>query len=151
MRAEANKPLGRQMADAMTKAIQPVKVSIKAEAEKVMPHGGGYRHAFTASLRFRTSRRVSGQRATVILLTYADGKGERRDIRSLEKGNLRHPVFGRHRHVKFGVKAGSRLANPWSVTKIRAGFHRRGTDHAIDHAKKELVKVIDDYARRLVK
>jgi hypothetical protein len=146
MRVEGRKNLAREMGTALSKAADPVKLSIRAEAEAVMPKSGGYSSLFSKSLRFRLERRNGAQQATAQLITYADGAGERRDIGSLERGRLRHPVYGRGRRLK----SGSHKANPWAVTSIRAGFHKRGTAHAMDEAQKQLGKVITDYAERLV-
>src|SRR3954465_4734889 len=146
MRAEGRKDLSRSMGQAMSKAADPVKIRIREEAEHPMPKGGGYSGLFSKSLRFRTEKRQGGQSATVRLVTYADGTKERRDIRALEGGRLRHPVWGRSRP---GARKGERIPNPWAVTSIRPGFHRRGTEHAMDEAQKQLAAVVDDYARRL--
>lgn len=136
--AEGRTNLARQMGNALSKAADPVKVSIRAEAERTMPKHGGYSGLFTKSLKFRLERRNGVQQATAQLITYADGKGQRRDIGALNRGVLRHPVFGRRR-------------SPWKVTSIRAGFHKRGTDHAIEEAQKQLGKVVDDFVDRLGK
>jgi len=146
MRAEGRKDLSRTMGAALSKAADPVKLSIRTEAEQTMPKSGGYSGLFSKSLRFRLDRRNGSQQARAQLITYADGTSERRDIGSLERGRLRHPVYGRGRRLK----SGSHKANPWAVTSIRPGFHKRGTAHAMDEAQKQLGKVITDYAERLV-
>lgn len=151
MRAEGRKDLSRTMGRALSQAADPLKATIRTEAEAVMPKRGGYEAVFSKSLRFRLDRRNGSQSATVQLITYAEGAGQRRDIRALERGNLRHPVFGRSHRLKKGVRAGNLRANPWAVTSIRPGFHKRGTAHAMEQAQKQLTKVISDYADRLVK
>lgn len=151
IRSEGRKPLGREMATALSKALEPVKISIAKEADQVMPNRGGYNAVFSSSLRHRTSRRASGNQASVILTTYADGKKDRRDIGSLNQGNLRHPVFGRSRKIRRGNRTGTAQANPWAVTSIRPGFYNRGTDNAMDESEKQVLVVIDDLVRRLAK
>jgi hypothetical protein len=150
MRAEGRKDLSKSMSKALGQAVEPVKREIRQEAEKAMPSGGGYRSLLTQSLRWRMSRRNAGQQAQVILATYADGTSERRDIRALERGTLRHPVWGRSRKIKVGVRAGTIIGNPWAVTTIRSGFHERGTANAMDAAEQALAEVIEDYASRLI-
>lgn len=151
MRAEGKKDLSRAMGKALGDAVEPVKREIRIEADKVMPSEGGYRSLLSKSLRFRMSRRSEGQRAHVILATYADGTSERRDIRALERGTLRHPVHGRSRKIKVGVRAGTIIPNPWAVTTIRSGFHERGTANAMDAAVDALDGVAQDYAERLIR
>lgn len=146
---EGRKDLSKEMSRALGKATEPVKAEIKDEANRVMPSEGGYRSLLTKSLRWRMSRRSAGQRAQVILTTYADGTSQRRDIVALERGILRHPVWGRSRRIKVGNRAGTIIGNPWSVTTIRSGFHERGTANAMDAAQAALVEVVEDFAGRL--
>lgn len=134
IRAEGRKDLSREMGLALTRAVEPVKVSIEREAAAVMP--SGYVDLLTGSMRHRISRRNGGQSAQVVLRTYADGKKERRDVGSLNKGVLRHPLWGRKK--------------TWYVTTIRAGFHDRGTEQAMDSAAEALGEVVDDFAARLI-
>lgn len=135
LRTEGRKDLSRQMDKALEKALVPVQKSIKLESAQTMPKSGGYAGEMSRSLRFRSQKRTGGNSASYSLVTYADGKAERRDIRALEAGNLRHPVFGNR--------------NVWALTKIRAGFHKRGTDNAADEAVKQLAAVVEDFAHRL--
>lgn len=123
------------MGDALERATIPMQDAIKASAAATMP--SGYGPVFTASLRHRRTRRTSGQRAQVILKTFADGQEQRREIRHLEAGALRHPLYGKR-------------GGAWYVTSIRPGFHKRGTDGAADAVTTEIVKVVEDFAKRLI-
>lgn len=147
MRAEGRKDLSRQMSEALTQAADPLKDKIRGEAGQVMPRTGGYQAAFDKSLRFRVGRTGQSATADVKLTTYADGSSERRDIRALNKGNLRHPIFGRSRP---GKRKGERHSNPWGLTSIHAGFWDRGVSGAMASAEKQMQDVVDDYAHRLV-
>lgn len=147
MRTEGSKDLSKAMSRALSKATDPLRESIRASALETMPHEMGYAAVFDKSLRFRLQQRGGGQSATVTLVTYADGTSERRDIKRLEAGTLRHPVFGRS---SAGNRKGERRAHPWAVTSIRAGFHKRGTASGMDHAEKAMSEVVQDYAQRLI-
>lgn len=147
--AEGNKGLGREMGKALKGASTPVQRSIREEYGE-LPHRGGYAATFTKSLRFRTALRAQARAASFRLTTFADGTGERRDIKKLEDGILRHPVYGRRRKRTAGNRAGNVLANPWSITKVRGDFHKRGTDHALDDSQRQLAKVLDTYAHKLI-
>jgi len=149
IRAQGDKGLGREMGEGLRKAAAPVETSIRTEFGK-LPSRGGYSALFSKSLRFRTSLRTAGRQASFRLLTFADGTHERRDIKALEGGRLRHPVYGRSSRVKKGVRAGTIIPHAWSVTTVKGGFHRRGTDHAADAAEREMSKVLDDFASRLI-
>lgn len=147
IRATGDKGLGREMGRALVATTKPLQREIAAEADRVMPQRGGYQELLSRSLRHKTSQRTGGRTASIRLITYADGTGERRDVESLEAGTLRHPVFGRSRTVR----GRGRVPNPWTVTKIKAGFHERGTQNAGDEAEKRLLGVLDDFAARLAK
>lgn len=127
--------LGREMARALTKAVDPISMAINEEATKVAP--SGYVEALTRSLKHRRSVRSSSRQASVRLTTQARGQQDLRDLPSLNAGRLRHPVFGRRR-------------SPWAVTAIPSGFYDRGTKKAADAAEKQLQVVIDDFTQRLI-
>lgn len=146
IRATGDKGLGREMSRALAKTTTPLQREIDAEAARVMPVRGGYQAVLSKSLHHKTSQRTGSRSATIRLVTYADGTGERRDVESLEKGALRHPVYGRSRNTRRG-----RVPSPWAVTKVRSGFHQRGTQKAGDEAVKQLGAVLDDFAARLTK
>jgi len=146
VKATGDKGLGKEMSAALRKATKPIEAAIRSEAEAVMPSQGGYRGVLSKSLKVRVSQRIGSRRAALELKTFATGTKERRDIGALNKGVLRHPVYGRSRPTRFG-----RQTNPWSVTRIRPDFHGRGTARAADDAQRELGKVMDDFAARLAK
>jgi hypothetical protein len=149
IRAEGGKDISREMATALRKATVPVQKAIREEYAD-LPSRGGYAATFSRSLKFKTSQRAGGNRAFYVLTTYADGAGQRRDIRRLEDGQLRHPIYGRSRRIKKGNRAGTAIRNPWAVTAVKGGFHRRGTARAMDSAEREMIGVLEDLASRLV-
>lgn len=146
IRTTGDKGLGREMAAGLRKTTAPVQKAIRSEYGG-LPQRGGYAGVFSKSLRFRTALRTASRQASFRLTTFADGKGERRDIDRLEKGELRHPVYGRSRDGRRG----ERLANPWAVTKVRGKFHERGTDSAADLAEKEMSIVLREFSARLIR
>jgi len=137
IRTEGRKDLSRQLDKALARTVVPVEKSIKLESAQTMPKSGGYAGEMSRSLRFKTQKRTGGNSASYSLITYADGKAERRDIRALEAGNLRHPIFGNRK--------------TWALTKIRPGFHKRGTDNAADEAAQQMDEVVREFAARLIK
>lgn len=144
IRAEGDKGLGRDLAKALGDAVEPLKKAIGQSAAVTMP--SGYAPTLTRSLRHRRTVRAAARQASVRLATFGAGEKERRDLPALEAGKLRHPVYGRSRRTKKGRKA-----NPWSVTRVRPGFHARGTEKAGDLAEEQALKVLDDFTDRLTK
>lgn len=144
VRATGDKGLGRQMGRALEKVVKPLDDAIAVSAAQTMP--SGYAPVLARSLKHRRTTRTAAREASVRLATFAPGKGDRRDLPSLERGVLRHPVFGRTRPTRKGRKG-----NPWAVTRIRPGFHQRGVETAGPAAEKALRAVLDDFAERLAK
>lgn len=144
IKATGDKGLAREMSAGLRKATLPVQASVLAEAARVLPRAGGYQETFTSSVAFRNRVRAAARQASVRMTTFADGTRERRDIRALNKGFLRHPVYGRSRNTR-----GGRVANPWAVTRIRAGFWDRATEKAEPEARQEMLQVLDDLANKL--
>ncbi len=124
-----------------------MQAAVGDEFGKVLPSRGGYQDEASRSVRFRTAVRTAGRTAAFRITTFADGKSERRDIRALDAGRLRHPVYGRSRTIP----GRGRVPNPWAVTRIEAGFFRRGTDRAAADAERQMITVLDDFASRLLK
>lgn len=146
IKASADKGLGREFAKALKSASEPIETSIR-KSYKGLPASGGYEATFSKSLRFRLAQRTAATTASLKLTTFADATKERRDIGRLEKGELRHPVFGRSR---AGKRKGERIANPWAVTRVAGLFHRRGTDSAVREVADRIDKVVAEYAHRLI-
>jgi hypothetical protein len=147
IQALGNKGLGREMSAGLRRSSRPIEKSIREEYAAGLPQRGGYAGLFSKSLRFRTGLRATARTALFRVTTFADGTHERRDIDKLERGELRHPVHGRSRVGR----SGRRTPNPWAVTTVRGGFHRRGTDSAADAAEREMDKVLREFSARLIK
>lgn len=144
IKALGDKGLGKQMSAALRQAAKPVQAAIRTEIDDVMPSRGGYRATISKTLRFRTAVKTSTRQSAFVLTTYADGTSQRRDIVALNAGRLRHPVYGRSRTTRHG-----RQPNPWSATRIRAGFFDRGTAKAAAAAEEEMGKVLDEFRDQL--
>lgn len=135
IRTSGQKDLAKELGAALDKVVPPVQAAIRESAAETMP--SGYVWALTRSLQWRNTRRAGSQRASLRLVTYADGKSEKRDIGALEDGRLRHPLYGRR-------------AATWYVTRIRPGFHKRGTDKAADQVVEQLDLVVREFTQKLI-
>lgn len=144
LRAVGDKGFAKDMATALSKAVAPIGRAIDAEAELVAP--SGYKGTLARSLKHRRSLRNTAREASVRLTTYAVGEKENRDLPAIEGGALHHPVYGRSRRTKRGRKA-----NPWAVTRVTPGFHKRGTEQAGPAAERELLAVLDRFADLITK
>lgn len=140
-RDAARKDLERELRDALGRSVKPMSGAIKTAAGRVMPTAGGYRQTLVPALKL-TPRAAS---STGIRLTVsAKGKTDLRDVRRLDRGELRHPVFGRYRRVR-----GRRLENPWATTRIRPGFVTRTFDRQAGQVIEELGAAVEAVADKL--
>ncbi len=102
--AGAPKELQANVRKRMRGALNPLKQEIPAAALARLPHSGGYAallsKATKVEIRITTARSVKAD-----VKVSASGKREGRDVPAVNRGVLRHPVFGdRSRWVRQAVK-----------------------------------------------
>ncbi|HEX6970011.1 MAG TPA: hypothetical protein VF174_14550, partial [Micromonosporaceae bacterium] len=121
----ADKALMKELRASVVRAAKPLEDAIVDNARSYMP--SGYGPVLARFLRNRITQRAGSSGFVVTMTTIATGKSERRAIKALDEGNLRHPVFGRTRYRKYrdGKRIpgrGQPIPNPWVRQSVRAGF-----------------------------
>jgi hypothetical protein len=116
----------------------PPKVEklVRAAVLERMPHRGGYAATLERSLRFRSSVQV---RRGLTMTVWGEGKRQRRDLPERNTGLLRHPVFGRARMTRHGLKD-----NPWKVQRVRRGAVSDPFDEGARLAAAAVESALDD-------
>lgn len=132
----ASGDLPKEMRKGISKIGPPAKKAVKASAAKRMPKKGGYAAVVEKTLRVRVKQDHGFTTAGVTIVTYANGKAQRRDVPALNRGILRHPVYG-HRRRK------------WVAQKIRSGFWDEAMDETSDAAEAQFAAVLDETAKKL--
>lgn len=127
--------LGKQMAKALRAASAPLRKEIPVEAAKLMP--SGYAPVLSRSLRFRQQIKETRWTAQVTLRVHGQGRQERRDVPALNRGKLKHPLFG-NRHY-------------WLEQKVRRGFVDRPVDRLGPEIGRQMDAVVDYIADQLSK
>jgi hypothetical protein len=134
LRKAAARDLTRELRKGQRKAFQPLQKEIKAEA-LTLPKRGGYNQIMSKAVRV-TITTGTGPKALTARV-YARGKVETRDVRQVNDGILRHPLFGH------------RLR--WYTTRVRKGLVDRPFNRLADQVLKESAdaaqRVIDSIAR----
>lgn len=125
--------LGKQMSKALRNAAKPLQPAVRAEAVVAMP--SGYGPALSRSLRFRTAVKETRETASVVVRVYGDGRRSRRDVPSLNRGRLRHPLYGNR--------------NRWFDQRVRPGFVDRPADRLLPDAARQMQHVIDYVAEQI--
>lgn len=127
----APKELKADLRKRLRMALEPLKKDVPAEALALMPHRGGYApllaKATKVEIRIYTT---SDPKATVRVS--ASGKGEERDVKALNAGTLRHPLFG-HRAW-------------WYEQRVRPGFVDVPIKQAQGRVQDAAESAVDDIA-----
>lgn len=136
--------LKADLLDGTRRAVAPLKADLKAEALVKMPKRGGYAALLARSMRV-TTRVTGGAKVRAVVDVTAKGKGEVRDLAARNRGELRHPVFGRYRMTKHGP-----MKNPWHLQRVRPGVVDRPVDRlrdrVVDNARDAADKFADTIA-----
>lgn len=123
--AGSDKQLQTALAKNTREAVAPIKREIPAEAQVRMPT----RYGTVLAKAVKVSARVTaGTTIKAVVKIAAKGKKEPRDIKALDKGVLRHPLFGNRKH--------------WYADAVRAGF----VSDPIEWTRKRVVKGAQDAA-----
>ena len=126
--------LRRELTAATRIAFRPLEREIRISAGRMLPKRGGYAGVMSRAVKVTTRR--SGMEFTAIV--YARGKKELRDVRRVDQGFLRHPVWG-HRKRK------------WATTGVPPGFVmipvRSVQDRLVSEGLDGLQRIIVEIAR----
>ena len=90
-----------------------LKTAAKPMEQAVLDHIGlylpsGYAPVMAAGLKVRPSQSLRGSGAGLKLSAYSKGNPRRRHIRVIDRGILRHPVYGNH--------------EAWVAQRVKPGF-----------------------------
>lgn len=120
---------GKELREALAKntrsAVSPVKREVPAEVLTRMPTGYGPVLARSTKV---TTRVTAGTAIKAMVKVVAQGVREERDIKSLDAGTLRHPLFGDRAH--------------WYRQRVRPGF----VSDPIEWTRKRVLKGAQDAA-----
>jgi hypothetical protein len=146
----AGKDVEKELVDGLDRAVKPLEPAIQANIGPTMP--AGYEETLSRSLRIRIARRASGLRIT------AEAKGRKglRDLPRMDRGALRHPVYGRmHRRVwsktkpRQRIPGGQLVANPWVSQRIKPGVVTEPFERLEPKMLDEIGKAMDRIAQKV--
>lgn len=128
----------KDLVDGIQRAAKDLEPAIQRNIPPTMPKG--YEPVLSASLRVRIARRSSGVLITV------DAKGRRglRELGTIDKGVLRHPVYGRMRRTRRGWRP-----NPWAAQAVKPKVVTEPFGKLEPKILDELGKVVDALARKV--
>lgn len=125
--------LERELGDGITRAVVPLVAAVKQSLKVYLPDR--YAEALAASL-VENAVRLAGSTPGVRLAASAKTpRGKQRDLMALNRGRLRHPLYGNRKH--------------WYDQDVKKGFWNEPLTDESDAVRKEVVKVLDNIAREL--
>lgn len=126
---DRGKGLRRELFAAINDATVLLKEELVASALDTLPHRGGIGAVIAAS-RFTTSKRLAGNKAGVSIKATNP-----HSIGTIDRGRLRHPLFGNREHwYTQAVKPGW-WSNP---TRKRGPVARRDIEKAMETVKERI-------------
>lgn len=122
--------LDKNVQKGLQKSAPKIMRKVDASIGKRLPHRGGYAETMLRSMRYEARINKKGMTFTA----WAVGKVSRRDLPAVNKGQVRHPVFGRRKAE-------------WKVTRIRPGAVSDPLRHEAPRiVAREVQKALDDTA-----
>jgi hypothetical protein len=136
LKQAGDKELRKELYSSINRAAKPMTKAVKESMPAYLPRG--YALELSKTVKISVRRRASGKNPAVYLVAKAKTPGGKdRDLASLNRGRLRHPLFGNRRH--------------WFDQKVRPDWWTDPLLQSAPQARKEIVKAIDDVAAKLAK
>lgn len=123
LRDAGRSDLLRELRQELRKPPKQLNEAVLKGIPKYMP--SGYQRTLATSLVFKTSVRTKASSAGVSV-----SMSSRRDLRALERGRLRHPVFGR-------------VDDSWVNQSIPEGFFSKPASTVFARIQADVIEVID--------
>jgi hypothetical protein len=129
LKALNDKDLQKELSRGVAKAMRPAAKEVKASVPEYMP--SGYAPTLTKALSLRTSNLASGLRITGT----AKGNPRPRKVGDLNKGRLRHPLWGNRER--------------WYTQTVRPRFFDEPLERQGTAVRTELDKVLAGVAAKI--
>lgn len=141
LRRAGDRELQRELGRGLDQAVAVVRREVAAAAPRALPDR--YAAVLVPSLDVRGRRSQLKLRIQVS----ARGRSDDRDLPRIERGELRHPVYGRYRRGR----GGRTTVNPWATTTVQRHWVARSFDRVADDITHHLAAAVDAVAARLGK
>lgn len=130
LKESGDKGLRKELLRGINRSLKPAKAKVKEAARRDLPRGGGL-NVFVASARIGSRTRVAGRNPAVFLT----GRKSGHDLRAIDRGRVRHPVFG-NREV-------------WVNQEVKPGWWSQTLAGEVPAIRRGVIDTLDDVARRL--
>lgn len=129
----------------LSRAVKPLREIAKRTPHLVpgLPKRGGLADTVAKGLRGRggikSRRALSGRNVGITISASSSGH----DVNAMERGRLRHPVFGRQRTV------GGKVRGLWVNQQVTPGFWSKPMTEAAPQAREDITREIDSAFKRI--
>lgn len=138
LREAGDRDLQRELYRGINRATKPLVGNIRQSALDVLPRSGGLA-AHISTSRISTQRRTGANSVGIKVVTRPPKKGgsmgRGHDIAAMNRGRLRHPLFGNRRH--------------WYTQTIAAGWWSIPTDRMSPQVRGQLLIAMENVKRKI--
>lgn len=135
LKQAGDKDLRKELYRGITRAVKPLTKDVKDSTTKFLPKR--YALELAKSLRVRSRRRAGNNPAIYLVGSAKTPRGKDRDLASLNRGRLRHPLYGNRGY--------------WFDQDVDPNWWDDPLLEGADAVREEIVNVIDDIGARLTK
>ena len=132
IRETSDRELQKNFDRALQEAIEPAKEAVRSSASSELPHRGGLA-AKVAGGKFRVQKQAGG---VSLSMTVDKRAGGNYDLRRLDQGRLRHPVFG---------------GRKWVQQQVPSGWWTRPLQQMWPEITRKVNGAVEDFARELAR
>ena len=135
LRKYGDKELRSELYKGINRAVKPLTEDVKKGTQQYLPR----RYAFELAryLRVRTRRRAGKDPAIYLVGRAKTKRGKERDLASLNRGRLRHPLYGNRRY--------------WYDQDVSPNWWDDPLLDGSEQVREEIVNVLDDIGIALAK
>lgn len=133
LRKMGEKDVPKQLREAGKRIGEPAAQLIADAAVEVLPHKGGLNVWVGSRVKSSTLVKLSGKNVGIRIKTRHRGKTGLSDLAAINRGKVRHPLFGDTDH--------------WYLTNVPAGFVGHALEPIRDTAEEEFLAAVDEIIR----
>lgn len=137
LRQLGDKEFSREFYRRTNRILKPVKSAVKASPPSFLPRRGGLAAEVASSVKVSSSRKTGRRPGLSITASSNSRSGGERDLESLNRGRLRHPLFGHRGH--------------WFDQSVKPGWFDDPIVEQAPGIRQELVQVLDEMAQDIAK
>jgi hypothetical protein len=135
LRTTGDKELRKELYRGITRAVRPLTSAVKKGTPNYFPRR--YALELRKSLRIKTRKRPVRDPGITLTVSAKTQRGKERNLAALNRGRLRHPLYGDRRH--------------WFNQEVSPNWWDEPLLEDADQVREELVNVLDEIGKRLEK